>query len=147
MTRTLSLRCACGTDFTASMPHAGRAPRFCSDDCRRRARRSASRPLLARECAICSAPFRTTNRSTVCCGRPCGQVLAKRRSDATRSANASARAKRYCEACGVEFLMRNPSGAARAGRSREGRFCSRKCRADAARHARQLEMFAPGVAP
>lgn len=38
-----------------------------------------------------------------------------------------ARRARQCEHCGSNFVARNPSGQARAGKSNEGRFCSRKC--------------------
>jgi hypothetical protein len=128
------------------MPRAGRPPRFCSDDCRKEAHRRGPRRLLNKRCEVCERPFATPSHAIVCCGRICGQVLAKRRSDATRSANATALAKRFCEACGGEFVMRNPSGQARAGKSHEGRFCSLKCVAAARRHARQLELFTPGAA-
>jgi hypothetical protein len=35
--------------------------------------------------------------------------------------------KRTCEHCRSVFRMRNPSGKARAGKSNEGRYCSRAC--------------------
>jgi hypothetical protein len=38
-----------------------------------------------------------------------------------------ARRQRQCQHCGGGFVARNPSGAARAGKVREGRFCSRTC--------------------
>lgn len=142
MTRVLSVRCPCGVGFTATMHRAGRAPKYCSVRCRRKALRGHSkRRLIEKICAICARPFTTPSRVIVCCGQICGQVLAKRRSDAVRSANATARAKRFCEACGAEFTMRNPSGAARAGKSHEGRFCSRRCAARSRLHPRQLELF------
>ncbi len=40
---------------------------------------------------------------------------------------------RVCEQCGAVFRMRNPSGAARAGLVKEGRFCSRPCSHKASR--------------
>jgi hypothetical protein len=46
---------------------------------------------------------------------------------ASRTANAMARRQRTCEQCGAGFTMANLSGKARAGRSQEGRFCSRPC--------------------
>jgi hypothetical protein len=147
MTRALLLRCPCGAGFSADMPRAGRPPRFCSDDCRKEARRRAPRRLINKRCEVCEHPFNTPSRVIVCCGPVCGQVLAKRRSDAVRSANATARAKRFCEACGAEFTMRNPSGKARSGTSHEGRFCSRKCHAQFIRHPRQLDLFGRATAP
>jgi hypothetical protein len=129
------------------MPRAGRAPRFCSDDCRKEARRRAPRRLINKRCEVCEHPFATPSRVIVCCGLVCGQLLAKRRSDAARSANATARAKRFCEACGTEFTMRNASGAARAGKSHEGRFCSRDCAARSMRHPLQLDLFGRASAP
>jgi predicted amidophosphoribosyltransferase len=90
---------------------------------------------------VCGAPFTTADARTVCCGAVCGQVLAKLRSDVTRSANAQARLARRCENCGEPFKARNPSGKARAGKSREGRYCSIACHGAALRHAVQLDLF------
>lgn len=59
----------------------------------------------------------------------CGDAgLNKARIDAAR-----VRRSRRCENCDKEFVARNPSGKARAGKSNEGRFCSRKCAHEAAR--------------
>jgi hypothetical protein len=60
-------------------------------------------------------------------------VCGRRQSHITRSANARLRSVRTCEYCGVEFHRRNPSGQARRGEVKEGRFCSRVCAASAVR--------------
>lgn len=53
----------------------------------------------------------------------CGDAgLNQKRIDESRERRA-----RHCETCGSEFVARNPSGQARAGKSKEGRFCSREC--------------------
>jgi hypothetical protein len=88
----------------------------------------------SRMCAICSRSFETCNARTKCCGRNCGQILGKRKSVVTRLANAIARRMRRCENCAETFVARNPSGEARRGKSREGRFCSRACRDEFRRH-------------
>lgn len=147
--RMLWLRCSgCGAGFDAYMPRAGRPPGFCSDHCRRVAekdyRRPSDRPrlLIAKSCVVCGKPFSTPSRRIICCGTACGHVLGKRKSDATKRANALTRLARFCEACGAPFVMHRPSGQARAGKSREGRFCSRACKGAASRKAGpQLDMF------
>jgi hypothetical protein len=40
---------------------------------------------------------------------------------------------RVCEQCSKPFRMRNPSGKARLGKTKEGRFCSRACSASSMR--------------
>jgi hypothetical protein len=139
--RTLALRCkTCGEKFSAAMPRAGRAPGYCSEDCRKR--RPSVRTKIAKACAVCGEPFETTSQARAeCCGTLCGQILAKRRSDPARSANARARLARFCLNCGDPFTARNSSGKARAGKSREGRFCSRRCRDSFSRRKSELELF------
>lgn len=76
-----------------------------------------------RRCVVCGTEFDTINAPTVCCSQACGSTWASR----DRAAAAAERRRRICETCGVEFVMRPPSGKARAGKSREGRFCSMVC--------------------
>src|ERR1700704_4509628 len=78
-------------------------------------------------CIVWGNPFETVNRATQCCGTVCGHRLAMPKAQATRSANAKVRRTRACLMCGVPFVMRNPSGKARAGLANEGRYCSRAC--------------------
>ena len=146
MTEMLNVVCgACGGGFTAPRHRQGRYPGFCSPACRRshhlaqlkgyRAEgrydaprgASAQRRQIAKTCEVCHEPFETTNSATVCCGIDCGQVLASRRRSATRTAKSIAARQRCCEFCGGAFVAHHPSGAAIAGRVREGRFCSRRC--------------------
>jgi len=143
----LALVClACDRPFTIAKPSGrGRHPRFCSPACRR-SRRLAQRkgyraegrylrstPMqrrqIAKMCEVCGKPFETTNSATVCCGLACGYVLASRRGSASRTANSIAARQRVCEHCSRAFVARHPSGAAIAGKVREGRFCSRPCAA------------------
>ena len=139
-------RCiVCLKGFTYDHVGRGRRRRTCSPECRAarqlvqgRDYRSEGRYLtkprppraktIPKVCAVCSQPFMASVRKRQACGLICGAVLAKRKGDAGRRRNAEERRRRVCEGCGSEFVMRNPSGAARAGRSREGRFCGRDCR-------------------
>lgn len=60
---------------------------------------------------------------------PVGQVdtgIDSERIAAARAARA-AKYRRKCTNCGTEFIMRRPSGKARAGVSNEGQFCCRSC--------------------
>lgn len=82
-----------------------------------------------RDCAICGVEFVPRFPKTVTCGRVCGKRLA----DWSRSAAYLAARARQCQHCGVTFVMASPSGKAMKGQVTEGRFCSRKCQADAAR--------------
>lgn len=45
-----------------------------------------------------------------------------------RKEASDAKLHRVCETCGKDFIMHTPSGKARRGEVKEGRFCSRKCR-------------------
>lgn len=73
-----------------------------------------------RACAMCDAEVFSTSLT---CGRRCGNRLAQW----SRAARSGAERARSCERCAASFVMRLPSGRARAGLSREGRFCSRRC--------------------
>lgn len=144
----LQLAClACGNSFAAEKPRRGRHPRFCSPDCKRARHLSQAkgyraegrypprtapvkRRPISKTCEICQQPFQTTNHATVCCGQACGQILSHRRSAATRTARSIEQRRRVCEHCGTSFVARHPSGKARAGEVREGRFCSRRCAAE-----------------
>lgn len=156
MGEILNLVCgACGGGFTAPRPLQGRYPGFCSPACRRArhlaqlkgyraegryAPRSApaKRRPIAKTCEVCRQSFETTDRATICCGVDCGQALRARRAGATRTAKSIAARQRICEHCSVAFVAHHPSGAAIAGKVREGRFCSRHC-AGAFRSARTTE--------
>ena len=129
----------CGATFEARHDGCGRLPRFCSAECRSARKAEHSRLYAvegrypaqrhkpkAKVCVICASQFETIDVRTQCCGPVCGHILAKRKSDAVHAAF-RARRQRTCENCMQEFVARNPSGAARRGESREGRFCSRKC--------------------
>lgn len=147
----LQLVCiACGSGFTGPRRRQGRYPRLCSPACRRARRltqleryrdegryaprtKPAKRRSITKTCEVCRKPFETSNSATICCGITCGQVLASRRRSATRTAKSIAARQRVCEHCGGDFVARHPSGAAIAGKVREGRFCSRRCAADAMR--------------
>lgn len=128
----------CGSAFRYEQSGRGRRRRTCSPKCRRVRQRSqnASYPRLAatpripkipKVCVICDQPFMAVVAKRKACGPACGGVLAKRNGDMGRRRNADERRRRVCEGCSAPFLMRNPSGQARAGKSREGRFCSHKC--------------------
>ena len=135
----------CGETFSYERSRSNGRPRlFCSEICRtarvaelnagyrsdgryRSRAHTAREPKYERTCETCQLPFRTVNPVTKCCSRRCGWLLAQRTAHLTRSVNAAARRARVCEHCKGPFIMRNPSGAARAGKSREGRFCSRAC--------------------
>jgi hypothetical protein len=84
-------------------------------------------------CVVCGVAFRPRTGRQEACGLVCGRALAKQRSDVARAANAKARRARVCEQCGTSFIAANPSGKARRGEVREGRFCSRKCAAKSVR--------------
>jgi hypothetical protein len=75
----------------------------------------------------------------------CGAILATRRSVATRTARSIAQRQRICEHCGAAFVARHPSGKGRAGKVKEGRFCSRRCRDGSfkKRPTKQLNLFDP----
>lgn len=129
----------CRQPFEPMKGRKGPQPVTCGPVCAvaRRARLNtasrAVRPRLQRTCAVCEAPFETLNARTVTCGRACGRVLNLRLAHATRTRNAVERRARTCEACSKPFTARNPSGQARRGLRREGRFCSRRCAATARR--------------
>lgn len=73
-----------------------------------------------RACAICGSEVSSTSAT---CGARCGNRLAQW----SRSTRSGAERARSCEQCAASFVMRLPSGRARAGKAREGRFCSRPC--------------------
>jgi len=143
--RSIAVQCLmCGATFETTREGRGRYPRFCSPECRaaRKAKhvrryaaegrypvRRGTRRLRQKICAVCGEAFATIKARTQCCGTECGSILAR----ASRSANARGRRLRRCESCGSEFLARSPSGRARRGETREGRFCSRRCAAAARR--------------
>jgi hypothetical protein len=156
---TIDIVCiACGTPFITTRATRGRLPRFCSPDCRQKRRAAQhqqyrdegrypppNRRPFPKACAVCGQPFKTTNRATVCCGMACGKVLAARKRNASRSARSIGQRQRVCVHCGDGFVARHPSGKARAGKSHEGKFCSRRCKDAAAttRPARQIDLFRP----
>ena len=132
----------CRSDFSYDHVGRGRYRRTCSPACQdarklakardyRREGHHALRPprpkTIPKTCAVCRKSFMAAERRRKACGPVCGGVLAKRNGDIGRRRNAEKRRRRICEGCGSEFVMRNPSGQARAGRSQEGRFCSRAC--------------------
>lgn len=94
--------------------------------------------MFDRQCVACGEPFRTGRKRTRCCVR-CANAV----SQSVRLANSEARRQRICEVCCNPFVMRSPSGKARRGEVREGRFCSRVCAATWFRRvsARQGELF------
>ena len=137
----------CQKPFSYDHATRGRYRATCSPQCRatrereqgrtyRRQGRYPARPrakTIPKVCAVCSKPFMAAVRKRQACGPVCGNILGKRNGDAGRRLAAEQRRRRICEGCRVEFVMRNPSGAARAGRAREGRFCSRDCLATSRR--------------
>lgn len=104
-----------------------------------------------RQCVICGGAVTHKNRRTRTCGKRCGKVL----SDRSRSQASTTRRTRQCECCGTVFVMRAESGRAMAGKTREGRFCSRACshaavrvyesKADKKRAARRRKLAPFGV--
>lgn len=76
-----------------------------------------------RDCAVCLTPFRTDDKATVCCSRPCGNKLSNQR----RTQRTIAERTCICEQCGVAFVRGRLSGKALKGLSNEGRFCSKTC--------------------
>lgn len=148
---TIALQCEeCRAAFSYVVRRCGRRPRTCSPECHairrrnwnrangHRYRSAAPRPKThKRDCAICSAPFLTSNLNTRTCGLACGKRLAA----STKRAKTIARRTRSCELCGRSFVMHKPSGKARKGNVREGRFCSRRCAHAAMRKPRQLGLF------
>jgi ribosomal protein S27AE len=131
----------CQAAFKYDHLSRGRYRRTCSPKCRaareieqarayRRQGRYPAKPrakAIAKTCVICSSPFMASERRRQACGPACGNILGKRNGDIGRRRNAERRRQRTCQNCGTGFVMRNPSGAARAGRTHEGRFCSRNC--------------------
>jgi hypothetical protein len=149
--RTLMIACiVCATEFQATPAGRGRRPRFCSPRCRKARKVDQARayprglsPLRKKSCPICDEVFSTRYPQKQCCGRDCGFELMHRRGAATREARRAERDTRVCRQCGASFVMRNRSGKARAGLSREGRFCSRDCAWSSRRRrlAMQLNLF------
>jgi 5-methylcytosine-specific restriction endonuclease McrA/predicted nucleic acid-binding Zn ribbon protein len=84
-------------------------------------------PAQGRSCAVCSTPITHKPKQAQTCGRLCGAVLGKARSDAARHANAMARRQRTCRHCGDGFVRRS------SGKPGENQFCSRVCSAAAVR--------------
>lgn len=141
----IEIPCAvCSKSFSYDHGGRGRRRRFCSDGCRRqrqaaqhkrsrqahpdRPRRYAPPPKkFPKTCTVCGTGFLAVSQRRQACGLACGAILAKQHGDAGRRRNAEARRRRQCETCGIEFVARNPSGAARAGLSHEGKYCSRAC--------------------
>lgn len=132
----------CRSPFDLPREARGRHPRFCSGECRharklaqaaryRQEQRYPRKPIR-KLCAICEAPFDTTNLRTECCSVACGRQLRSRRASATRTSRSVANRARVCKHCGGGFVMHHPSGKALRGLSNEGQFCSRRC-ADASR--------------
>lgn len=133
----------CGVGFRWEKLGPGRLRRFCSASCRDARKRKQRRQYraerrypakskartIAKVCVVCTAAFLANDKKRQACSALCGGKLAKRRGDAGRRRNALARRRRVCEHCHHEFVARNPSGQARAGKSREGRFCSLACAA------------------
>jgi hypothetical protein len=143
---SVALQCVvCTKGFEHVVKGRGRYPRYCCGNCRTESLRRAGRKSAARRkgltlpqpwqrrCVECRTMFATTCSATICCGVQCGNARGKRLGDETRTANANHRRTRRCEICERLFVMRNPSGQARVGLSREGRFCSRACADDARR--------------
>lgn len=139
----------CATPFEYDHASRGRRRRFCSDTCRatrqksqnRVARRASYRPrspqYIHATCVECGSRFETVYRKTKTCSQLCANRYRKRRTEATRHANAMVRRTRTCLQCLTVFIARNPSGAERrAGRMQT--FCSVAC-ANAARRARVCE--------
>lgn len=138
---------ACHQAFVYDHVGRGRRRRTCSPACRkarnaasnavarkRQPKRSEPRPkTLSKVCAVCAQPFMAYDKKRQACGPGCGNVLGKLNGDLGRRRNAEERRRRICEHCGGSFIAHNPSAAARAGRVREGRFCSRNCSAAANR--------------
>ncbi len=119
----------CGASFALNRRKGqrGRDPGFCSSRCRS-IRRRAGRSRVEIVCVECGRSFITAaDRQRKCCSLSCAVRFRSRRAGTTRTAKANANRTRTCECCGVKFLMRNPSGRARRGATREGRFCSRRC--------------------
>jgi hypothetical protein len=159
MTGDINLVClVCGGTFLAPKPRRGRYRRFCSSACRlaRRASQHLAyraegrypapvRRLRQKVCAICGESFSTKDPRTECCSSACGIVLSHRRSSATRKQRSDEKHAAVCQQCGVGFVARNPSGKARRGLSREGQFCSCRCRNDSIRKRapKQLGLFDP----
>jgi len=142
----------CGGAFQYDQAGRGRRRRTCSATCQaarnlalnQKYRREGRYPrrtrakTIAKICAVCSVPFMASDRKRQACGPVCGNVLGKINGDIARKRNAQERRQRTCENCGAGFVAHNPSGQARAGRSKEGRFCSRRCAAVVQRHIRTV---------
>lgn len=84
-------------------------------------------PSIPKVCVVCDQPFLASVAKRRACSPKCGNILGKINGDAGRKRNSEARRQRVCEVCSARFVMRNASGRARAGKSHEGRFCSRSC--------------------
>lgn len=144
----------CGGSFRYDQAGRGRRRRTCSAVCQakrataqneryRTEGRYPRRPrakTIPKVCVVCNEPFLAVSAKRQACDVDCGQILAKRNGDAGRRRNAEQRRSRTCLGCGAPFVTRNPSGAARAGRSNEGRFCSRAC---SNAHRRTIEAPSP----
>lgn len=100
----------CGT------PTRTRAQAYCSDECKRIGQ---PRKFKRRPCPVCGTEFKPRREGSEFCSRECVNVRRREMAEAKR--------QRECEWCGAGFVMRNPSGRARAGMTDEGRFCSAKC--------------------
>ena len=124
---------------------AGRPAKVCSTICKSRRDgqlkairnprppKRKGRTVHDRTCVVCGVTFGHLNPKSRCCSVVCVLKRAKARQAEIRAEQARQRHARTCERCGVEFAMRRKSGKANAGVANEGRFCSRKCRADAVR--------------
>jgi hypothetical protein len=144
----VDLRCKqCTKRFRIEHRTRGRFPRFCSTECRlanRRSRRKATKPYAKQiVCLTCGEPCTVRDSRVRTCSVVCGQRLAAKLSREATAAlrkrqreETAAKRGRACEGCGRPFEMRKPSGKARRGEVREGRFCSRSCR-DAWQRGRQ----------
>ncbi len=92
-----------------------------------------ARRMRTFDCQACARPFQSAQSKASYCSRACAEPARIAKAHATRSANAMAKRQRCCQRCGSAFTIANPSGQARAGKSQEGQFCSRKCHADSQR--------------
>lgn len=122
--RTVALCCVvCESTFDHTTKSKGRYP--ASPPGAQRRAPVGKRTLHELTCAQCNKHFKALDPKRKCCGQECGRRWAKVRQNEWRARRAEERNTRTCQSCGVTFRRQRASDT--------GKYCSKRCVADARR--------------
>jgi hypothetical protein len=75
----------CGKEFELRYPTQKYCkPSHCKQDSKRRKRNGIPPTEYSRDCAICGSPFVTVSPSSLCCSKPCSDVMARKHNNRSR---------------------------------------------------------------